>query len=200
MAICDFDQAIIESFSSNATVFPFYPVEKKLNSLRLIKSARIHVASNDVLLLGTAGNPPTRIAIEAFLQKATATNFGRFKITVAGFGCEVFSAFNSKDITILGSLSEERLNQLLVHVHCILIPVFQTTGFLTKLVDMNLAGIPVVLVGHYLQAINLENYGIYFSNTLTDLPNILKSIQPPIKEFIDPQLKDVLKETVAGEW
>ena len=45
---------------------------------------------------------------------------------------------------------------------CLIINQSQTSGFLTKIVDFNLARIPILVTSNYYQAKNLENYGIFF--------------------------------------
>ena len=44
---------------------------------------------------------------------------------------------------------------------CLIINQAQTSGFLTKIVEFNLAGIPIIVTSNYYQAKNLEEYGIF---------------------------------------
>lgn len=192
VTICDFDRAIIESFAGSAVVHPFYPSDEKLSALRAIKRARLATDSDTVLMLGSASNPPTCAAMTAFLR-GMAEHEVPVKVIVAGFGTEQFTHYGGDNITVLGGVSEERLNQLLESVRAVVVPSVQTSGFLTRLVDLNLAGVPVIMVGAYYQARNLEDYGISFAARVRDLPEVLRRVAPPRDEFPRPCLKDALE-------
>lgn len=198
IAISEFDRAIIESFSAKASLHPFYPTEEKREFLKKIKTARSHVHKDEILIFGAVSNKPfLRMPIESFLREASDRKLGKFRISVAGFETEVFREFASFKITILGTLPTNKLSEVLARVGCVLAPVSQTTGFLTRLVDMNLAGIPVVMYGHYIQAHNLEDHGIYITKDIEDLLNTMAQTEPPRKEFVIPQLIDALGENWA---
>ncbi len=192
ITISEFDAAIIRSFSASSRVYPFYPVAEKLKWLRLVKASRCHISSGEVLVIGSGFNPPVRMAMESFMREVSVRGLGRFKVSVAGFGTDVFAGYKSSTISILGGISDGELGQVLTRVHCALVPVVQSTGFLTRLVDMNLAGVPIVLFGHYLQASGLEKYGIYSVASFENLPEILDKVESPRKEFDRPRLKDLM--------
>ncbi|MFC2108304.1 hypothetical protein ACFLS5_02465 [Candidatus Bipolaricaulota bacterium] len=199
VTISEFDRAIIETFSANACTYPFYPIEERLRFLRKVKTARRGSPGREVLILGTTLNVPVRMAVEDFLRKVSGHKCGEFKINVAGLGTEKLCEYASSEITIMGTISAEKLAQVLASAYCVLVPVLQTTGFMTRLVDMNLAGIPVVIFGNYLQARNLKDYGIYFAERIEDLSDVLDKIEPPRREFAPPRFKDVLGESWAAD-
>jgi len=196
ITISELDAAIIRMFSASARNYQFYPVGEKLRMLRLVKASRCHVSSTEVLVIGAVSNPPVGKAMGLFLREVSAQGLGRLRVSVAGFGTEVFAEYESAAISILGSISDEKLCQVLARVRCVLIPVVQSTGFLTRLVDMNIAGVPVALIGHYLQANNLQDYGIYLVETINDLLDIVDKMEAPRKEFQRPRLNDVMRD----EW
>ena len=63
---------------------------------------------------------------------------------------------------ILGAISDKKLIELMKNAKCLIINQVQTSGFLIKIVEFNLAGIPILITSDYFQAKNLENYGIFY--------------------------------------
>jgi hypothetical protein len=199
-AISGFDAAIIRSLSAKASIYPFYPGEDKLQFVQKIGIARHDCDHNEIIILGTVLNPPTRMAFETLLLQIQKDKLVKYTFNVVGFGTEMFSEFNSPNLKIYGSVSDEILNHLLINARCALIPVIQTTGFLTKLVELNLENIPVVLIGQYYQARDLEEYGIYQTETIAEVYDIIKTIKYPSKKFKEPSfLTSALATPIQNE-
>ena len=113
----------------------------------------------------------------------------KYPIKVAGFGTNMFNHLNSSNIDILGSVTEEKLKILMQNAKCLIVNQVQTTGFLIKIVDFNLAGIPIFLTSDYYQGLNLEKYGI-FRVDYSKIYNILNSkiINSKFRSFDKPKL------------
>ena len=47
---------------------------------------------------------------------------------------------------------------------CLIINQAQTSGFLTKIVEFNLARIPILITSNYYQAKSLEEYGVFYKD------------------------------------
>ena len=94
--------------------------------------------------------------IQSFKQQKIST-----KLKVAGFGTDIFKEFNSINIQILGSVTDKELKDLMKKAKCLIVNQAQTTGFLIKIVDFNIAGIPIFVTSEYYQAYNLEKFGIF---------------------------------------
>lgn len=198
--ISDFDAAIIRSLSAKASIYPFYPAEDKLQFVKKISIARHDGDNNEIIILGTVLNPPTRMAFERLLLQIQKEKLVKYTFNVVGLGTEIFSEFNSSNLKIYGSVSNEILNRLLINSRCALIPVIQTTGFLTKLVELNLENIPVILIGEYYQARGLEEYGIYQTETIADVSDIIETLEYPRKKFKEPSfLTSVLATHIQNE-
>ena len=162
--ISDLDSAILGCHKINSEIIPYFPAAKDFKKLKTIRNIRsksnLNKKSRNILLLGTVANPPTRQgmlnAIISFKNQSI-----KYKLEVAGFGTDVFSHLSSSNINILGSVTEKKLQQLMLEAKCLIVNQAQTTGFLSKIVDFNLAGIPILITSEYYQGYHLEKYGIF---------------------------------------
>ncbi len=158
------DSAILGCHGISSETINYYPSKKDYENLKKIKSFRdencVNENLNHILLLGTVANPPTRQGmldyIQSFKQQKIST-----KLKVAGFGTDIFKEFNSINIQILGSVTDKELKDLMKKAKCLIVNQAQTTGFLIKIVDFNIAGIPIFVTSEYYQAYNLEKFGIF---------------------------------------
>ena len=78
---------------------------------------------------------------------------------------------------------------------CLIINQVQTSGFLIKLVEFNLAGIPILITSDYFQAKNLEKYGIFYKKLdCLSASYIKKILQSNYRVFNKPKFqKSMLK-------
>ena len=125
------------------------------------------------MLLGTASNPPTRQGMLNAIRSFENQNI-KYILKVAGFGTDVFNNLNSPKITIVGSVTDNELKELMQDAKCLIVNQSQTTGFLCKIVEFNLANIPILITSKYYQGYHLEKHGI-FKVDFRDIPKILNS-------------------------
>lgn len=179
-AISSFDHAILRSLNVDAEIFPYFPCSQRMTFLDEIRKIRKDSPSKgDFLLFASVGNQPTRMAVEDFLETFSARTFSaKYNLLVAGRGTEIFTHFNSKRIKIIGDINEESARLLQQKALFSVVPVIQTTGFLTKLVENNLMGLPTFVIGSYIQASSLEEYGIFMKEKLliSDVENTLNNL------------------------
>lgn len=171
--ISDLDRNIINLFNpNNSNLFKFYPASKDLNKFKNIQKLRLTSTKDIILLLGTIHNEPTKKGIESFLNNNDLVNtFSKIgKICVAGIGTE--NLICSNKINLLGSISDNNLFSKLVSTKFLIINQPPTSGFLTKIIEMNLCNIPQVVTSNYSQAKNLENYGVFVINKPSDISKI----------------------------
>lgn len=129
----------------NAHYLPYYPpqvVESFLLSIRQEREPRVSKSSKVFALLGSATNVPTRSGMQALVDFA-ATRDLPFKLIVAGYGTESLKPVSNPQIVFQGTLSNEDLEKLLIGIDGIVIYQPPTTGALTRIPEMLLAGIPV---------------------------------------------------------
>ncbi len=165
ICISSFDAAVVRCLQAKAIHFPYYPPQVIRDELEIIASERRTRASvkRTLLVAGTAINPPTREGMRRLLcgLDVTALRQAEMEVVVAGFGTEsLASLVNSDRIRILGSVSDHTMRELMIGCCGLLISPEQTSGFITRLADANIAGIPVFVLGDYTQAEHLEAYGI----------------------------------------
>ncbi len=180
ISISKFDQAVLACHNIKSILLPYYPSSKELNlysSIRINREkTKIQFNSKKVFLLGTTLNYPTKIGIENALEVLKNLNF-QYEIIVAGYGTDCFNHYSNKNISILGEITDAELLDLMLTSKCLIINQIQTSGFLTKIVDFNISGIPIIITSNYLQSNNLEGYGVYkscFDNlqkTIDNLPD-----------------------------
>ncbi|NCD41473.1 MAG: hypothetical protein EOL88_05205 [Bacteroidia bacterium] len=158
-SISKFDCAILECFSISASVFEYYPESSECVLLNSISTKRKLSKNNFFLLIGTASNPPTLLGMNRFFDMLAISDL-QIKIVVAGYGTEIFKNINDKRIIVKGAVSNSELFNLYENATGVIITPVQTSGFLTKIVELNLCEIPIFCVSKYIQAENLEKFGI----------------------------------------
>lgn len=191
---------LLKLYGMNAFYLPYYPpeaVEKKLLDIR--KKRQQRVISNltpKILLLGSATNPPTykgMLEMISFFKKERPN----IELHVGGFKTERLKdeVGELPQITLHGTLSDIQLNDLLVSADAVLIHQQVSTGALTRVPEMLIAGIPILINADAARS-NYEHEGLFIYNTDEQLSKYLKecnwSISPIfvkqdvyIEEFID---------------
>ncbi len=147
--ISRFDTQLLSMFGINADFFPYNPPKKATDFLLDIKakrSERIKSPTKQILILGTAHNPPTRIGMEKLIQILNSFDDNKIQVTLAGFGTEKLKSIIKKDfIVVKGQLSQTDLETEMINCDALLVNQPPTTGALTRVTEFLLAGIPVIL-------------------------------------------------------
>ncbi|WP_156797877.1 hypothetical protein [Synechococcus sp. CB0205] len=151
-AISEFDAAVIKCLgASNVSVLPYSPVEGYREELLMISAMRTYTVKRDILILGSAGNIPTKKGIKSLLSLIRSSCPSK-EFVLAGYGTDVFRDDAPQNVHVLGAVSSESLCQLMASCKAVLVYQPQTSGILTRLIDAELAGIPTYVLGEYLQA------------------------------------------------
>lgn len=163
----------------NAHYLPYYPPEKVesfLLSIRQKRENREASPRKKYALLGSATNTPTRNGMQSLIDYAEVKKSLPFDLIVAGFGTESLLLPSHSKISLLGTLSDAKLEQLLVNIDAILIYQPPTTGALTRIPEMLIAGIPVI--ANFDAARNYYNYkGVHVYSTLDELFSFLSGFE-----------------------
>lgn len=144
-AISQVETWLLRLFGVNAHYLPYYPPKeaiKMLSDIRDRRSSRKKNPKNKFLLLGTASNPPTRKGMQSIID-AVGDKEHPFEILVAGYGTESLRIGNNNSIRFLGAISPEQLSEVLYETDAILVNQAPTSGALTKISEMLIAGVPV---------------------------------------------------------
>ena len=129
----------------NAHYLPYYPPQEAQSFLLSIFRKRESRDSNPVkkyALLGSATNTPTRLGMQALVDYASTQELP-FVLMVAGYGTESLREVAHSRISFMGTLSNDDLEKLLVEIDGMIIYQPPTTGALTRIPEMLLAGIPI---------------------------------------------------------
>ena len=165
--ISKFDQQLLKLFNVDSILFPYKPTNELEKYLESIKNRRKTMYGNsqqlkNFLIAGTAFNPPTRIGMNTLLNWLNKFATNEFRFAVAGYGTEMFKQeVKNENIKLLGSLSQDELQNEMLRCDALLVYQIPTTGILTRVIEFNIAGIPVFINSE--AAYNfLEMNDIYF--------------------------------------
>ena len=190
--VSNFDKAILDCHQIKSFLLPSYPSKSFCEVYASIASSRKNFYQNltatkkRILLIGSTYNPPTREGLEKILRFFEISNFP-YQVDLVGYGTSEFRYFNSDNINVLGSVSDSVLTKLMIDSHCLIINTIQTSGYLFKVVECNLSGLPIIFTTPFLQHENLEEYGI-FNCEISDLQDVIENINPKtsFKKFKKP--------------
>ena len=161
--ISKFDSAIVESIGGIAQCLSYWPCKEDESALLRIRDkrksrrARTHTA----VCVGTIHHGPTRRGFEAYLPILAEELGSKYQVLVLGNGTEALSN-KIPNVKVLGTVSAEILAEVLEDVDFAVIPVLQTSGMLTRLSDLNCAGVPILCLGDHVgvQLISDDNIKI----------------------------------------
>lgn len=129
----------------NAHYFPYFPpreVVEKCEQIHTQRAERGNKLEKHFLLLGSASNGPTKVGMQDLVDYMGEQKLP-FHVSVAGFETEKLKRVENSNIEFRGTLSNEDLEALLLEVDALLIYQPPTTGSLTRIPEMLIAGIPV---------------------------------------------------------
>lgn len=163
----------------NAFYLPYYPpteAEAQLLSIRKRREDRKTNTRNRFLLLGSVTNFPTRKGMQLLLDYAADKSL-LFDLCVAGYKTETLSVNWNQGISLLGTMKNDELGRLLEETDAVLIYQPPTTGALTRIPEMLLAGIPV-FVNFDAGRNYMDLSDVYLYNSFEDLFATLEVFVP----------------------
>lgn len=150
-SIANEDAWLIRNYGIDAHVIPYLPPQCVANRCVPLRAARRERSNrnHDLMLLGTATNPPTRAGMAKFLMsyRSLARN-NASSLLVVGWGTETFKEFDGDGITILGGVSQARLDELVVAAKGVVVAQSFGTGALTRIPELLAAGVPILCNEH----------------------------------------------------
>ena len=142
-AISKEESWLLRLLGINAHYLPYYPPKGAEEFLKSIRAKRETRSLNEVrkyLLLGSATNIPTRQGMQTLIDQIPSDP--EYEFYVAGYGTESLEC-TGRNVIFLGPLSNQKLEELLVDIDALLIYQPPTTGSLTRIPEMLIAGIPI---------------------------------------------------------
>jgi len=186
---------LLRQFGVNALYLPYYPENSSFNYLMKIRSARVKKKYNSgnrkqVLMLGSAINLPTIQGMIDRIDFFEKNKLKYFDLIIVGFGTEQLkNTASNSNIKIVGEVAEEELSKILINTDVLLVHQPPTSGALTRIIEMLIAGVPVIANFESARSYyNVEGVNVYMNNN--QLLNLLKTnlkIPPvppkPLKEI-----------------
>ncbi|MXV17424.1 glycosyltransferase family 4 protein [Hufsiella ginkgonis] len=171
-AIAREEEWLLNLHGVKAHYLPYYPVTEVVNYFEEIRKKRR--STGNFLLIGTATNLPTYLGMKKLIDNLEG-RLGEVVIDLAGYGTERFNAEYSglANFNILGTLSNEVLQQKLAGCKGVVLYNQPSSGVLTKVIEFMLSGIPLVVdPGSARSYYNLD--GLFIYNDVGDLTHLLK--------------------------
>jgi len=187
VTISDFDSGVVECLGTAAYTLPYYPASQHVAALQSIKAARGTSSKDHYLVLGTVRNPPTEAGMRQLFDLIRKSAVPR-QFVVAGYGSEALAGVAPQTVRVAGTVSDAELTDLMTRCHGLVLFQPQTSGFLTRITEANLAGIPVYVLGGYRQASHLESFSIFAIDNLDSLPDSAPQVLPVPSQASTPWL------------
>ncbi len=182
---------LLDLLGFNVHYLPYYPVPEIKDYLLEIRQKRKEQGVQDYfLLLGTVLNPPTKqgfISLISYISESV----DHIKLKVAGYATESIVDgldFDRNKIEILGSVENDHLKDLLSNCKALIINQLPSSGALTKVQEMLIAGIPII--GNSLSFRSYYNLnGVYPFIDFTAFAEILGMEEFEIPEIPEREIK-----------
>ena len=175
------DQWLLRLHNIEADYLPYYPpkvTESWLKDIRKVRQSN-KITRDKILLMGTATNPPTRQGMMTVLHSLDAilSHDANFELVVVGLGTEKLQlpAFSLK-ANIRGWVPKDEFFDLLVSSRAVLVYQTPTSGALTRITEMLLAGLPVVANTNAARSF-YHMSGVYICDDLHEVAELIEQIR-----------------------
>jgi len=184
------EQLFLQLHGLESYYLPYYPTFEVTKNLLQIRENRKTSSKDFFLLLGSAYNPPTFFGMKAVIELFQTQNMNQ-KLIVAGYGSDRLQhSIKQESIELKGAVGNEILTNLLNHAKAIIINQPATTGSLTKIPELLIAGIPIIANSFSLRSFHNIG-GIYSFENISQIENLLK-IEHSIPEI--PKKEPIFEE------
>lgn len=184
---------LLRLWGVNAYYLPYYPAKECREWLLDIRKQRAILPKTKkptYLVIGSAINQPTAIGMQQLVDYVVSHNMD-IVLRIGGYGTDQHICLpkDCGNVVLLGELEQDQLTQEMIECDAILINQPPTTGALTRIVEAEIAGIPVVA-----NTDSMRNYfnilGIYEYRRLDELADVLSQelLVPAIPEMPDCRL------------
>lgn len=175
LTISDFDTSVLRCFGlESVETYPYSPITADSLWCQQIRVARETSNKRGILILGSVGNYPTRKGMVSLLELIRSHGC-HYKFQLAGYCTEELREIAPPCVDVCGTVSIENLRELMVGCEALLVFQPPTSGMLTRMIDADLAGVPVYVMGGYVQAAMLGSPRIRSISSLEELWATLKS-------------------------
>lgn len=168
---------LLRLWGVNAYYLPYFPARECrewLLDIRKQRAIRSKTNKPTYLVIGSAINQPTAIGMQQLADYA-AEHCLNVELRIGGYGTaqHIHIPNGCKNVVLLGELSQEQLTREMTECTALLINQPPTTGALTRIVEAEIAGIPVVA-----NTDSMRDYfnipGIYEYRIMDELQEVLQ--------------------------
>lgn len=157
---------LLELVNINTHYLPYFAMGDILKQCNFIATERREKQASfkkSALILGTAGNPPTKLGMEQLLKVIASLQHANYHFHIAGYGTECFqNTVDCEYVTVHGSVHQSVLDRLLIDVDFVIINQKASSGALTKLAEFAHMRVPVLCNEAAARSFhNLPNLTIY---------------------------------------
>lgn len=172
------EEWLLRTQGVNAYYLPYYPPSAIVQQLQQVRQSRSPGAR--FLMLGNAHNPPTQQGmIEQLDGLKQIRSTLEFQVDIVGYGTETLKPYcDHPDFVVHGGVEPEALHQLLVQTKAALVHQKPTSGALTRIPELLIAGVPVIANSN---ACRSSDYcGVYRYDDWLELTDYLaRSLETP---------------------
>jgi hypothetical protein len=174
-AISDFDATALQALGiSSVECLGDVPAPADKEDLLEIKRLRLGADKSGVLIIGSAGNPPTRLGLSRLLR-LIATAEGKQRYQLVGFHTECLVDEAPARVHVVGSVETSKLRELMIHTEAVLLFQPPTSGMLTRVIECVIAGIPTYVVGGYLEGRSIKDGNVHAANSVEEFEKAIES-------------------------
>lgn len=158
---------------------PYFSTNKTQKDLLRIRELRTKVKkTNHITVLGSAVNPPTLKGLHQLMEYIKNENLEKFHFDFIGFGMSKLLNKNDKmpnNIKVYDGVSKSVLEDKLLSTQCVLIYQIPSTGALTKIQELQIAGIPIIVNCHGARSY-FNKKGVLVFEKINELKNKLTEV------------------------
>lgn len=194
------EQWLLRLWGIDAYYLPFYPIKKREEELHSIRAERNNASKDIFLVMGSALNSPTRIGMMQLANHLKNNDdwLKSVKIVVVGNGTEKLKEYFGGKAEVLGTVSDEVMIDLWIRSKACLIHQPPTTGSVTRIVELLIAGIPVIANSNAARS----HFGIDGLHVYEDLAEIsaglLDNLACPLVPTVDENYFERFRSFVAA--
>lgn len=184
---------------------PYFATKMVFKNLLKIRDLRANEKlSNHIMILGSAVNPPTLKGLRQLKEYIKNEKIDSFNFDFVGFSMSYLTEENEKlpdNIKIFDNVPYNILENKLSKALCVLIYQVPSTGALTKIYELQLAGVPIIVNSHGARSY-FNKKGVLIFENINDLKNKLNDIsnlEIPEIPIIDNALEGNFIKAVMGK-
>ncbi len=195
---------LLSLYNLNCTYFPYYPPkETEIELLDIRKHRSTQTLEDYYLIFGSFNYGPIKKGLVDLIHYLQHSNI-QTPIKITGYGSDLikneFERMLPNNIQILGPSSKAQLHNLLLKCKGVLVNQANSSGALTKLKELQIAGIPVIVNSASARSYRNQN-GIFTYHVFDEIEEIINKEPgipdlPKNNDHFNHQVIDIIKQYI----